>query len=92
MAVPTRSELDALIAERLAADPDFRAKLLDDPRAVVSEVVGVQLPSGINVTIHEETLTDLHIVVPAQPSGDDLSDDQLELVAGGGVCWVDICA
>jgi hypothetical protein len=44
MAVPTRSQVEAIIAERIAADPAFRDTLLADPRAVLSEVVGFDIP------------------------------------------------
>ena len=44
MAVPTRSEVEAIIAERIAADPAFRDALLADPRAVLSEVIGFDIP------------------------------------------------
>ena len=37
MAIPTRSEVEAMIAERVAADPSFREALLADPRGVVAD-------------------------------------------------------
>ena len=36
MAIPTRSEVEAIVAERISADPNFRDTLLADPRAVRS--------------------------------------------------------
>ena len=84
MAVPTRSEVEALIAERIAADPAFRDALLADPRGVVSEVVGFDIPANIQVVLHEESLTQIHLTIP---SSEVLADADLELVAGGGVCW-----
>ena len=81
-AVPTRAEVEAIIAERIAADPGFRTTLLADPRAVVSELTGVDIPESIDVVLHEESLTQIHLTIPASP---DLSDADLEIVAGG-VC------
>ena len=84
MAVPTRTEVEAVLAERIAADPAFRDALLADPRGVVSEVVGFDIPANIQVVLHEESLTQIHLTIP--PS-EVLADADLELVAGGGMCW-----
>ena len=86
MAVPTRSEVEALIAERIAADPAFRDALLADPRGVVSEMIGFDIPESVQVILHEESLTQIHLTIP---SSESLSDADLELVAGG-VCWSDL--
>lgn len=91
MAIPTRAELDALLRDRLASDPDFRAALLADPRAAISGLVGMDIPDVVTVNVHEESLTDIHVVLPspARASG-EISEDDLELVAGG-LCWADSC-
>jgi len=85
MAIPTRSEVEAIIAERIAADPGFRDTLLADPRAVLSEVVGFDIPESVQVVLHEESLTQIHLTIP---SSETLSEAELELVAGG-TCWSD---
>jgi len=87
MAVPSRSEVEAIIAERIAADPAFRDTLLADPRAVLSEVVGFDIPESVQVVLHEESLTQIHLTIPASEA---LTDDDLELVAGAG-SW-NMCA
>ena len=83
MAVPTRSEVEAIIAERIAADPGFRDTLLADPRAVISEIIEFDIPDTVQVVLHEESLTQIHLTIP---SSGNLSEADLELVAGG-VCW-----
>ena len=88
MAVPTRTEVEAILADRIAADPAFRDALLADPRGVVAEVVGFDIPDTVQVVLHEESLTQIHLTIP---SSDDLADADLELVAGG-VCWMDGCS
>ena len=86
MAIPTRADVDKVIASRLAAEPGFREKLLADPRAAVSEAIGTPIPEAVKVQVHEESLTEVHLVVPAAQRGGELADADLELVAGG-LCW-----
>ncbi|MFM8773224.1 MAG: NHLP leader peptide family RiPP precursor [Actinomycetota bacterium] len=80
MAVPTRSEVEAIIAERIAADPGFREALLANPQAVLSEVIGLDIPDDVQIVLHEESLTQIHLVMPAAEA---LTDDDLELITGG---------
>jgi hypothetical protein len=85
MAVLTRSELEAILAERIAADPAFRDALLADPRGVVAEILDVPIPESVQVVLHEESMTQIHLTIP---KGDELDDADLELVAGGlNVHW-----
>ena len=87
MSAPTSAQVDGLIRQRLAADPGFRGKLVSDPRGAVSEVIGMPMPEAVKVSVHEESLMDVHVVIPAsQPKG-QIGDADLELVAGGAVCW-----
>ena len=81
----SRADLDTAIRDRIAADPGFRERLVADPKAVLVEIVGMPLPDAVSVTVHEESLTDVHLVLPAG-AADELADDDLELVAGGA-CW-----
>lgn len=85
MAVPSRSEVEAIIAERIAADPGFRDALLADPRGVISEIIGFDIPESAQVILHEESLTQIHLTIPAAEA---LTNADLELVSGGGM-WGD---
>ena len=84
MSVPTRAEVEAVLAERIAADPGFRDALLADPRGVVSGVVGFDIPESVNVVLHEESLTQIHLSIPPT---NELADEDLDLVAGGNSTW-----
>lgn len=81
MAIPTRSEVEAILAERIAADPAFRDALLANPRGVVSEIVGMNLPDNVEVILHEESLTQIHLTIPGTGA---LSDADLAMISGGG--------
>jgi hypothetical protein len=75
-----RTTIGQAIADRIAEDPKFRAALLSDPRSALESLAGLQVPDSVRVTIHEESPTDIHLVIPASSA---LSDSDLELVAGG---------
>jgi hypothetical protein len=51
---------------------------------VLSEVVGFDIPESVQVVLHEESLTQIHLTIPAS---ENLSDADLELVAGAG--WLE---
>lgn len=92
MAIPTRADVDDLVRKRLASDPGFRETLLANPRAAISGLIGMPLPEVVNVEVHEESLTHVHLVIPAGRPKGEIADADLELVAGGGMCWDDCAA
>jgi hypothetical protein len=59
-------ELSDLV-KRAWRDAGFKRKLLDDPRATIEKSLGVILPPGLNLYIHEQTPTDLHLILPMAP-------------------------
>jgi len=65
------------------ADEGFKAKLLADPMATL-KAEGAELPEGVEIKAVENTDTVIHLVIPAQPT--DLTDDDLDAVAGGKLC------
>ena len=91
MAFRTRPEVEAIIADRIAADPGFRDALLANPRVVISEIVGFDIPESAQIVLHEESLTQIHLTIPAAQA---LTDDDLELISGGNAyssCWNKFC-
>ena len=79
----TRAQAEAVIAARAAADPSFKSKLMSNPEATLAEALGAPLPSGVKVTVLEESSTQSYIVIPA---GSAVSESELAGVAGG--CWI----
>ena len=77
----TASELrDQLIAQA-GENEDFRARLLEDPRAVLREDYDIVLPENLNLHVHEEDATTAHLVLPRSKK---LTEAELEAAAGGG--------
>jgi hypothetical protein len=74
-------------SKKAATDPAFRSKLLADPNAAVSEFSGKQIPSNIKVRALERSGYDVTLLLPDAVSKEgELSDAELEQVAGGGRC------
>ena len=63
------------------ADPSFKERLISSPVEVMRES-GIPIPDGIAIRVHEDSPSVRNIVLPAKP--DELSDEQLDMVAGGG--------
>jgi len=62
------------------ADPDFKAKLLSDPKTVLKEY-GVEFPQDVELRVVENTDKIHHFTLPAR----QLSEEELEKVAGGEI-------
>ena len=72
------------LVDRVAKDPQFVAQLMSDPKETLSSFLSVDLPSDLQVSVHQESRNSLHIVLPAfdasQESDIDIADD--EILAG----------
>ena len=85
-----RYEIERKIVERSLQDESFRQKLLADPRAALQEELGARLPKEMEVRAVEETADTIYLVIPsASPlgGGGELSDRELEAVAGGELAY-----
>ncbi|MBD0348889.1 MAG: NHLP leader peptide family natural product precursor [Thermoleophilia bacterium] len=86
MDMVSRGEAERRIRERAISDPAFRSELKENPRAALESELGLPIPSEVSVQVHEESLTELHVVLPA--TEEELTDAELEMVSGG-VCWTE---
>ena len=70
---------ERLIA-KAAEDETFRARLLADPKDAVRDELGVKVPDGFTIAVHEETADTGHLVLPLSSQLDEAA---LAQVAGG---------
>ena len=80
----TGRELQTRIANKAEEDSAFRDRLIADPKRTVEQELGVTMPSGFTLQVHEVTDMTTHVVLPPDSR---LSKEDLELVAGAG--WGD---
>ena len=83
-AAMSRQQMEALIVQRAWKDEAFRAEFLADAKGTIEKYSGQKLPADINVLALAEDDKTIHFVIPAKPAqADELSDEDLEKVAGG---------
>jgi hypothetical protein len=90
----SRQELEARLLDKVWKDATFRRALLEDPTGTLERELGMTVPAGVSLTVVEETPTSRYLVLPARPrSGKgELSDEELETVAGGATAfWTGGC-
>ena len=80
----SRQEMDAMIVQRAWKDDAFRDEFITDPKATIEKYSGQKLPPELNFVALAEDDKTIHFVIPAKPpKADELSDEDLEKVAGG---------
>ena len=83
----SRAEIDRRLINRSLEDDEFRQRLLDDPKGTIEHELGRRFPESIEVRVVEESTETIYLVLPsASPTGQggELSDQELDAVAGGG--------
>ena len=74
----------AKVVAKAWSDEAFKARLLADPYAALNEA-GVEVPAGVTakVKVVENTSDTVHLVLPPPPPEGELTDEDLDKVAGG---------
>jgi Nitrile hydratase, alpha chain len=81
----TRGQLWDKIVEQAQKNPKYHQQLMSDPRSLMEKQLGTVIPKSVNIKVLEEANDTYYIVLPATAKeGAELSDSDLEKVAGGG--------
>ncbi|MGN6185605.1 MAG: NHLP leader peptide family RiPP precursor [Thermoanaerobaculia bacterium] len=96
----TRKDFEAHIVAKAWRDPKYKQRLLSDPKSVLAEELraidpSVQLPANLKVSVHEESPTQYHLVLPRNPNEISLGEvagDNLEAIAPQTIAVVVLAA
>jgi hypothetical protein len=87
----TRHDLEAKIVKRSWTDEAFRKEFIADPAGTFVKYMQVPAADLPKILIHEEPAGSWHIVLPLRPpNAGELSEHDLETVAGGAPVTVTI--
>lgn len=74
------------IIAKAMKEETFLQELLSNPKGAVERGLGITLPQGTNIQVHEDTANTVHIVLPMKAQlgePQELSDAELEQAVGG---------
>ena len=58
------AEMRDHIVGKATDDAEFRTRLVADPKAVLNDELGVSLPDSFTISVHEDSSTHVHLVLP----------------------------
>ncbi|AYZ14353.1 NHLP leader peptide family RiPP precursor [Chryseobacterium arthrosphaerae] len=91
-----KEQIIQTIISKAWEDAEFRKELLSNPVETIEKLAGVVviLPEGKELVIVDQTdKSKVYVNIPAEPEIDnlELTEDQLEIIAGGGqMIWKDL--
>ncbi|MCW5315520.1 NHLP leader peptide family natural product precursor [Nostoc sp. KVJ3] len=83
----TRKDIESRIIAKAWKSEAYKQELLSNPKSIIEQEFAVELPAELNVSVYEENSTSLYFVLPIMPEieGRELSEEELESVAGGTI-------
>mgnify|MGYP001214720083 CR=1 FL=1 len=69
--------------KKAATDAAFRDLCLHNPREAVKQISGLELPEQFHLRFVDNAGADLTVVLPDMQQDDELTETQLQAVAGG---------
>lgn len=82
------AETQAQLVAKAWQDEAFKQRLLRDPKGAVGQELGVGLPAEITLQAYVEDADHQYLILPPAMEDLELTDEQLERVAGGEVVSV----
>jgi hypothetical protein len=86
MYIDKRMERERQVLAKVLAEPEARTALRERPRATLESIYGVEFPADAEIRVLEEGVGSHYVVLPPEglgAGGGELTDAQLETVAGG---------
>ena len=88
------AEMREHVLGKAADDAEFRTRLVADPKAVLNDELGVSLPDGFAISVHEDSSTHVHLVLPPTGQLDPAALEGVSAGHGSGTnsatnCWGD---
>lgn len=74
-----------LLVADIWEDDALRKRLLSDPATVLRER-GMEVAPNVQIKVTEDSPKVMNLVIPEKPSEAELSEQELQTVAGGGKC------
>jgi len=71
------------IVNKAMKDPEFRQRLLNDPKTAIGQELGIEFAEGVTINVLENTPSVINIVLPVAPAEQPMTDQELAQVAGG---------
>ncbi|MBD2131439.1 NHLP leader peptide family natural product precursor [Sphaerospermopsis sp. FACHB-1094] len=81
-----RMAIQSSLVAKSWLDESFKEELISDPKGVIERELGTELADDVEIQVIEETPTTFYLSIPVKPSAGvegELSDEELEAVAGG---------